>query len=224
MKALLTGLLALATSSVFAQNLTKAQVASLLQSKKAILEAVNPGMSKTVVTNSSLSINDGPECDFRQTAVQTVLKIEGDRMIILSQEKFQPAATAACTAAEVEAFEESVLFYEAKPSVEQDIQDLNASDMKSASRIGDSLTMTVSGALTNDDGTTVNELLTVKYDLTKSSFKNLILSQTPSFKIETTDMPDIDVNTLDLHDVAFCENNDEDKEDCVRGDFSDILF
>lgn len=224
MKALLIGMLLFSATSVSAQNLTKTQVASLLQSKKATLEAVHPGMSKSSVTTAAVILEDGTKCDFRQTAIQSILKIEAEKMIILSKEMFQPAATEACAAAEMEAFEESVLFYEDKPSMALLLQDLNESDVKSATKTGEVLTMTVNGTITNDDGTTTSELMTVKYDLTKSSFKNLILSQTPSFKTETTDMVDIDPNTVDLSDVVFCENNDGVKEDCVRGDFSDILF
>lgn len=224
MKAILVGILALGTTSVSAQNLTKAQVAALLQSKKITLEAVNVGISKSTVTTSSVTLADGTKCDYRQTAVQSVLKIEGEKMIVVSKENFRPVANKLCSEAGIEAFEESILFYEAKPTLAQDLLDLNETDMKSASRAGEILSMTLSGILTNEDGTTTSELMTVKYDLTKSSFKNLILTQTPTVKTETSDMADIDVNTVDLHDVVFCENNDGDKEDCVRGDFSDILF
>lgn len=224
MKLLLAGILALGATSVSAQNLTKAQIATLLQGRKATLEFVNPGMSKTVVTTASVALEGGLKCDYRQTAVQSILKVEGEKIIVLSKETFQPAATQACIAAGIEAFEESVLFYEAKPALAQDLQELEASDLKSASRIGEVITMTVSGTLTNDDGSTSTELMTVKYDLTKSSFKSMILSQSPSFKIETSEMADIDVATVNLTDVVFCENNDGVKEDCVRGDFSDILF
>ncbi len=224
MKVLLAGILALGTFSAFAQNLTKAQIATLLQSKTTILEAVNPGMSKVVVTTSSVTLEDGAKCEFRQTAVESILKIEGEKMIVLSQQTFQPRMSEACTLAGIEAFEESVLFYEAKPSVAQDIQDLNESDMKSAAKMGEILTMSVNGTITNEDGTSTTQLLTIKYDLTRSSFKNMIFNQSSEFKIETTDMADIDVATVDLTDVVFCENNDGVTEDCVRGDFSDILF
>ncbi len=224
MKAILVGILALGSTSVSAQNLTKAEIATLLQGRKATLEAVNPGMSKIAVTTSAVVLPDGTKCDFRQTAVQSILKIEAEKMIVLSKETFRPAVSAACTAAGVEAFEESILFYAAKPTLAQDLKDLEASDVKSASRIGEAITMTISGTLTNDDGTTRTELMTIKYDLAKSSFKNIILSQSPSLKTETSDMADIDVAMVNLTDVVFCENNDGGKEDCVRGDFSDILF
>jgi hypothetical protein len=224
MKAMLIGILALGTSSAFAQNLTKDQFAKLLHSKKAQLEAVNVGMSKSTVTTSSVTLDDGTKCDYTQTALQSILRIDGDKMIILSKESFQPVANDVCTAAGIQAFQENVLFYEDKPSVDEDIKDLNESDVKSIVKAGDQVTMMVNGTLTNDDGTTTIELVTVKYDLTKSSFKNLILNQTPSVKVETTDAIDLDLTTVDLHDVVFCENNDADNSDCVRGDFSDILF
>lgn len=224
MKLMIAGILALGTGSVFAQAMTKAQLATLMQTKKAVLETVTVGMTKSMVTKSTVTAEDGTKCNYIQTAVQSVLKIEAEKMIVFSKESFQPAATPECAAAGLQAFQENVVFYESKPAVTQDIQDLNQSDVQSIVRAGDLITMTVNGSITNDDGTTATELLTVKYDLSKSSFKNMILSQSPSFTIETSDVADIDVNTVDLRDVVFCENNDGDNSDCVRGDFSDILF
>lgn len=221
MKVMLVAIIALGTSSAFAQNLTKAQLSTLLQSKKATLEAVHAGMSKSVVTNSTLTLDDGTKCNFKQTALQSILKIEGEKMVVLSKEIFQPAALPACQAAGLEAFEETVLFYEVKPTLAQDLQDLNESSVQSILKAGEIITMTVAGTV---EGSTATELLTVKYDLSKSSFKNVLLSQSSSFKIETTEAADLDVNTVNLTDVVFCENNDGVKEDCVRGDFSDILF
>lgn len=224
MKLVLAGILTLGTGSVFAQNLTKAQLATLMQSKKAVLETVSIGMSKSLVTTSSVTLEDGTKCDYTQTSLQSILKIDGDRMIVFSQESFQPIATPECAAGGIQAFQENVVFFEPKPTLTQDLADLNTSDVQSIAKAGDLITMTVKGSITNDDGTTASELLTVKYDLSKSSFKNMLLSQSPSFKIETTDIPNIDVNTVNLTDVVFCENNDGDNSDCVRGDFSDILF
>lgn len=221
MKTLIIGILALGTTAGYAQTLTKAQFASLLQSKKATLEKVNVGMSKTMVTTSTVTLEDGSKCDFKQTAIQSILKFEAEKMVVVSKETFQPAATAACRAGGLEAFEETILFYEAKPNLSKDLEDLNESDVKSISRADDIVTMTVAGTI---EGSTETELLTVKYDLNKSSFKNMLLSQSPSFKIETSEAADIDVNAVNLTDVVFCENNDGAKEDCVRGDFSDILF
>ncbi len=224
MKAILVGILALGSSAAFAQNLTKAQLAAVLQSKKVVLEAVNAGMTKSMTTTSFATLEDGTKCDYSMTAVQSILKVEGDKIIVLSQEKFLPVQTPACVAGGMQPFQESVVFFEAKPTLAQDLQDLNESDVKSISRAGEIVTMTVNGVITNEDGTTANELVTVKYDLTKSSFKNLILSQTAAAKIETVDAADIDVSTVNLTDVVFCENNDGDNSDCTRGDFSDILF
>lgn len=221
MKTLIIGILALGTTAGYAQTLTKAQFASLLQSKKATLEKVNVGMSKSMVTTSTLTLDDGTKCDFKQTAVQSILKFEAEKMVVVSKETFQPAATAACRAGGVEAFEETILFYESKPNLAQDLKDLEESDVRAISKTDDIVTMTVAGTI---EGSTETELLTVKYDLNKSSFKNMLLSQSPSFKIETSEAADIDVNSVNLTDVVFCENNDGVKEDCVRGDFSDILF
>lgn len=224
MKFLIAGILSLAADSVSAQSLTKAQLTSLLQSKKAQLEFVNAGMSKATVTTASVTLEMGVKCEYNLTAIQSVLKIEGDKMVVLSQEAFRPVLTQACREAGFEAFDETVVFYEAKPSLAQDLEDLNASDVRSITRAGELVTLSVNGTITNEDGSTSSELLLVKYDLTKPSFKNMVLSQSPSFKIETLDRPDIDVNAVDLRDVVFCENNDGDNSDCVRGDFSDILF
>ncbi len=145
-------------------------------------------------------------------------------MIVYSQESFRPEANPACTAAGMEAFQENVVFFEAKPTLAQDLKDLNDSDVKTIVRAGEVVTMTVNGVVTNADGTTGSEIVTVKYDLTKSSFKNLILSQSASLKVETAEAANVDVNTVNLTDVVFCENNDADNSDCTRGDFSDILF
>ena len=224
MKLMLAGILALGTGSVFAQSLSKTQLATLMQSKKAVLEIVKPGMSKSVVTSASVVLQDGTKCAYTQRAVQSILKLEGEKMIVLSKESFQPVVTEACSAAGLEAFEENVVFYDVKPTVAKDVEDLNESDVVSITRAGDLITMSVNGTITNEDGSTATELMTVKYDLSKSSFKNMLLSQSPSFKIETAEVADIDVNAVDLRDVVFCENNDGDNSDCVRGDFSDILF
>ncbi|MES2527641.1 MAG: hypothetical protein V4598_11165 [Bdellovibrionota bacterium] len=224
MKAIIVGILALCTTTAFAQNLTKAQLATVLTSKKAVLENVKPGMSKSMTTTSFVALEDGTRCDYTQSSVQTILKLEGDKMIVYSQERFQPVLTAACAQSGMEAFQENVVFFEAKPTLAQDLKDLTDSDVKTIVRAGEIVTMTVNGVVTNADGTTASELVTVKYDLTKSSFKNLILSQSASLKVETAESADIDVNTVNLTDVVFCENNDADNSDCTRGDFSDILF
>lgn len=224
MKAMIVGILALGSSTAFAQNLTKAQLATALTSKKAVLEAVSPGMSKSMTTTSFVALEDGTKCNYTQSSVQTILKLEGEKMIVYSQENFRPEANPACTAAGMETFQENVVFFEAKPTLAQDLKDLNDSDVKTIVRAGEIVTMTVNGVVTNADGTTASELVTVKYDLTKSSFKNLILSQSASTKVETAEAANVDVNTVNLTDVVFCENNDADNSDCTRGDFSDILF
>ncbi len=224
MNALLIGILALGSSVVSAQALTKAQFATLLQSKKTTLEAVNVGMSKSTVTTSSVVLEDGTKCAYTQTSLQSVLKIEAEKMIVLSRENFAPELSPLCAASGLQAFQENVIFYEPKPSLAADLEDLNASDVKSINKLGELVTMVVNGTITNADGTVASELVTVKYDLTKSSFKNLILSQSPKVTAQTTEVADIDVNLVDLTNVVFCANNDADNSDCVRGDFSDILF
>jgi len=63
---------------------------------------------------------------------------------------------------------------------------------------------------------------TYKYDLTKSSFKNIVSYQDKYSTATTSDIGDIDVNSFDLTKVLFCDSADSDE--CVEGDFSDILF
>lgn len=222
MKILMIGILALSSSFASAQAISVADLSNLLTARKVSLEAVNPGMSKRVVTNASYLTETGKICSYTQTAVQSILKIEGDKLIILSDETFTPAASDACKEAQLEAFQEKVLSYEAKPSLAEDLADLQAANVSSITRAGEMITMVVNGVLSNEDGTTTTELVTLKYDLTKSSFKNLMSTQTKDYLTTTTDMPDIDVSAANLTDVVFCASDDENE--CVRGDFSDILF
>lgn len=224
MKAILVGVLALGSSTVFAEALTKAQLATALQSKKVILESVNAGMTKSMTTTSFATLEDGTKCEYTLVAVQSILKVDGDKIIVFSRESFRPVQTPVCVAGGMQAYQENVVFFEAKPSMAQDLKDLIESDVKSISRAGEVVTMAVNGIITNEDGSTASEVVIVKYDLSKSSFKNLILSQTAAAKVETVDAADVDVNTVNLTDVVFCENNDGDNSDCTRGDFSDILF
>lgn len=220
---ILAGILAFGPGSVSAQALTKSHLAAFMLEKKANLEAVNPGMSKNMKTLSSVALEDGSKCEYVQSSFQSILKIEGSRMIVFSKESFRPAITPACATAGLQAFEERVLFYESKPSVAEDIEDLEQMSVKSISKVAELVTVIVNG-YSAADGTITGEVLTSTYDLSKSSFKNILTSQSATSRTETSDVADIDVTKVDLRDVVFCENNDADNSDCVRGDFSDILF
>lgn len=210
MKSLLTISL-LMSSLCFADAFDKNSFKSLLTQKKATLESVNVGMSKKLVTTAKFSTDVG-DCEYTLTALQTVMRIEGDKIIVLSQDEFVPANSKACEEAEAVGYKESMLFFESKPSLANDLADLEASVVTAISSNGNIVTMSVEGDVT------------VKYDLTKSSFKNLISTEGKDYKITSTDMKDLDVNSVDLSNILFCENNDGDNEDCSQGNYSDILF
>ena len=220
MKVLLTFSLMFSTQ-VFAQNLDVNGLKNLLTQRKAVLENVYPGMSKKIVTLTSIPTELGP-CALTETAVQTVLRIEGNKIIVHSKESYIPASTPAC--AGFESQDVSVIFYEAKPSLADDLADLDASasSIRSIVKAGEIVTMSLQAPVVQDDGTTKTENVTVKYDLTKPTFKNLIYTQDSFHTLTGTDMPDTDLNTIDLRKVLFCESADSDR--CAEGDFSDILF
>lgn len=213
MKVLLVSSLLFASTG-FAQTLDVQGLKNLFTQRQAVLEKINQGMSKKLTTITRYPTELGP-CDMTETAVQTVLKIEGAKIIVHSQEKYVPAATPACAGFETQ--EVSVLFYEDKPSLALDLADLSetAAQIKSIQKIGDIVHMSINGA-------SAAEVVTVKYDLTKPSFKNTIFIQSPDSITNGEDMADIDVYTLNLKNVLFCESAESDQ--CAEGDFSDILF
>ncbi len=220
MKALILSSLMFSSMS-FAQNLDVKALKTLLTQRQATLEKVNQGMSKKLITLTKIPTEIG-FCELRETAVQTVLKIEGDKIIVHSKENYVPAATPAC--AGFESSEVSVLFYEDKPSLAADLSDLDASaaDIRSIAKAGEIVSMNLSSVVTEEDGTSRTESVSVKYDLTKPSFKNLIFTQDSTSTTTGEDMADIDVYSINLKKVLFCDSNDSDS--CVEGDFSDILF
>lgn len=220
MKALILSSLMFSSMS-FAQNLDVKALKTLLTQRQATLERVNQGMSKKLTTLQKIPTEIG-YCELRETAVQTVLKIEGDKIIVHSKENYVPAATPAC--AGFEASEVSVLFYEDKPTLAADLADLDASaaDIRSIVKAGETVSMSLSTVVTEQDGTSRTEALSVKYDLTKPSFKNLVFTQDSTSTTTGEDMADIDVYSINLKKVLFCDSNDSDS--CVEGDFSDILF
>jgi hypothetical protein len=220
MKVLLTFSL-LVTTSAFAQSLDVKGYKALLTQRQPLLERVNQGMSKKLVTLSKIPTELGP-CELTETSIQTVLKVEGSKIIVHSKENYTPAATPAC--AGFESQDVSVIFYEAKPSLVDDLADLDASasTIKAISKTGEIVTMNLQAPVDQEDGTQRIENVTVKYDLSKPTFKNLIYTQDSSQTVTGTDMADIDVYSIDLRKVLFCASADSDN--CSEGDFSDILF
>ena len=206
----------LITSTSFAQVLDLNGFKNLLMQKQVQLETVNEGMSKKLITNSVIT-NALGICEFTETSVQTVLKIEGSKIIIHSKEVVTAADTPACQDEEIESGEATILFYEEKPTLAADLADLDASahEIRSLSKSSEIITM-------NLELSETKEALSIKYDLRKPSFKNMISTHGKNFSIISQDMADIDVQTLDLTNVVFCASSDSD--DCVEGNFSDILF
>lgn len=212
MKFFISFYLFMMATSAFAQSLDLESFKNILRERKLSLEKVSPGMSKKISLINKIPTELG-FCELNETSIQTVLKIEGEKMIIFSKEKYVPASTPSCAGFKEE--EVSVLFYELKPSLASDISALDetAPQIISINKSQDivSLLLQVS-----------KEAVTIKYDLTKPSFKNLIFTQDSNQTINVDDMADIDVYSLDLKKVIFCESNESDN--CVEGDFSDILF
>lgn len=222
MKTLLLGSLLLATTTSFAQSMNVSELKNLFTSKKATLEKVNAGMTKKIITTSS----EGA-CGLMTTATQIVLKIENDKMFILSKEKLQPQNTEACrTAGYTASVESSIVYLEDKPSLSNDLADLDAtaSSIKAINKAGEIVTLNVDVSIEDESGTATSEKVTIKYDLTKPSFKNMISSQSINYKTVIEDQADSDLSKVDLKKVFLCDNNDGDESECIEGDFSDILF
>ena len=213
------------SSTAFAQNMTAVGLKNLMTQRQAVLESVNAGMTKKLVHTSKLAV-EGGECAYRLTSTQTILKIEADKMLIFSREKFQPAATAICANAQMTPNEDLVLYYDAKPSLATDLADLDASipSITSIVKAGEIITlnMTVDVPAETEGGVATKENLVVKYDLTKSSFRNTILTQGSDFSTTGEDLADIDPRSVDLKKVLFCENSDGDNSECVEGDYSGL--
>ena len=197
------------STSAFSQDIDLNSYKSIMTSRQATLENVYPGMTKKIVSMTKFPTSKG-FCVVTETAVQTVLKIEDQKSIIHSKENYLPAQTSSCEG--FEAQDISVLFYEAKPTLAQDLSDLDATapDITTISRDGEIVTMNLKPSVT------------VRYDLTRPGFKNLILMKDSNLLTEGFDMADTDVNSIDLKNVLFCDS--ADSENCSQGDWSDILF
>lgn len=222
MKLLLLGSLLLGTTTTFAQALDLNGLKNLFTSRQATLERVNAGMTKKIITTSS----EGA-CGLMTTSTQIVLKIDGQKMFILSKEKLQPQNTPACRSAGYTASAESnIVYVEEKPSLTNDLSDLDATanSIKAINKAGEIITLNVEVSIEDESGTATTEKVTIKYDLTKPSFKNMISSQSINYRTVIEDAADSDLTKVDLTKVSFCDNNDGDESECVEGDFSDILF
>jgi hypothetical protein len=214
------------STAAFSQSMTAQGLKNLFTQRQAVLEAVNAGMSKKLTHTAKLSV-DGGECAYRKITTQTILKIDGAKMLIFSKEKFQPQANAICSAAGVTSFEDNILFYEAKPTLAEDLADLDASmtSIKNILKAGEiiTLSLTVDVPAEEEGGVATKEDITVKYDLTKSSFRNTIQTSGVDFNTVGEDLADIDPKSIDLRKVLFCEENDGDNSDCVEGDYTGLV-
>lgn len=224
MQALLITALLL-TSPVFAQSVNLATFKSLLTERGAKLEQIKAGMSKEMITTGTIATNAGA-CNYRETARQSILKIEGDKLIVLSRERFQPAATEACAKAGYKSVSENILFYQMKPTLLNFLADLDlsAAAIKNLARQGELVVMSMNIEGVDAQGQPQNEELVIKYDLSKSAFRNVIQQQGRDFTTTTQDTADIDPKSADLTNVLFCADNSGDTTECVQGNFSDILY
>lgn len=207
MKAVLVGTILLSTASVWAQSISGSELKTILTGNQRTIEAVYSGISKTVVSEASVE-----DCSYTITSVQTILKVELEKIIVLADEKFKPTESAACTAAGFTAYQEKILFFTDRPTLAADLAAVDEARATSITQVGNIITLVTS------------EAVTLKYDLTKPSFRNLISVTASRYKETTTDSSDINPSSFDLSKVLFCDNNDGDISECVEGDYSDVLF
>jgi hypothetical protein len=219
MKTLIIASLLLSTSA-FAQNIDISTLKGLMTARKLTLEKINVGMSKKITSLNVAAYDDVPGCKFKQVSTQSVLKIEAQKVLVLAKNKNFPANTAACRDAGFSKPEDETgsIFYISKPSLDEDLKDLDAmaASIRSISRAGEIVSMEVFTEGLN---------VTIKYDLTKPSFKNMILSQDADSKTITEEVADIDISKVNLTKVSFCGIDEEGTFECTpEGDYSDILF
>ena len=220
MKVLILSSLIFSTAS-FAQSIDLQTFKGILLERQAVLESIHQGMSKKVSTVTKFQTDLGI-CEWKGIANQTILKIEGEKIIVHSEESFAPSAGPECEG--FEAYERALVFFENKPSLKSDLSDLDASsdDILGIVKMGETVSMDLKSVSTNEDGTTQTEIVKFKYDLSKSLFKNIIYIQDSAATTIVEDAKDVDVFSIDLKNVLFCET--ADSEFCAEGDYSDILF
>ena len=222
MKVLIFFLFAFSSPIISAQSLNLDGFMNVLAQKKASLEVLRPGMAKQLTTVSSFESEDGAICNYVQTSTQTVLKIEGDKMIVLSDESFKPGSEAGCEGSEE--FSEKVLFFEDVPTLAGLEADLRQTLVQSIVVNGSiaNLNVTVSGV--DEEGNPASESLKLLYNLSQPLFKIVSRIEGELYTTTMTDLPDANLMGVDLRDVLFCPSADAQDEECAEGDFSDILF
>lgn len=224
MKALIFSVLMM-SSMGFAQAIDLPTLKALMTERQAQVESVTVGMTKKETTLGTFQTRLNESCRYKQIAIETVLKVELERILIYSHEIFSPANTPGCHRGAVRPEVQKKIYYQARPKLADDLAalDANAADIQSIDRTGEVVTIKLNLKAEQEDGTVDTDLITVAYDLSLPSFKNLILNQGKDYTISTTNEADIVPSSVDLSDILFCENNDGDETECVPGDYSDIL-
>lgn len=207
----------LMTSTAFAQSLDLAGLKSLMLSKKDALEVVTPGISKRLTTLSYIDLEDGKRCNYKQVADQSILKVQDDRVLVYSLQKFMPANTPDCLQNGYRPFAEKILFYDVKPTVALEIEgfELAETEITSINRSGNQVSI-----IMNED----EESTTFTFDMNRPLFKNLISTKSSYLTITGEDLPDVNPSSIDLTKVLFCDMEEGEASDCVEGDYSDFLF
>lgn len=222
MKVLIFFLFAFSCPILSAQSLNLDGFINILAQKKASLEVLRPGMAKQLTTISSFESEDGSICNYVQTSAQTVLKIEGDKMIVLSDESFKPGPEAGCAGSEE--FSEKVLFFEDVPTLTGLESDLRGTQIQSIMLNGNVASLNVTASGMDEDGTPISENIKLLYNLGMPLFKMVSRIEGELYTTTMTDLPDANLMGVDLTDVLFCPSADSQDEECAEGDFSDILF
>lgn len=210
----------------YAQTIDLATFKALMTERQTLLEKVTSGMTRKEVTLASLQTQVGEDCRYKQTVAQTILKVEPERMLVYSLETFAPANTPGCRRGGIRPEVQKMIYYQGLPKLADDLAalDATATDVQSIESSGEVVTMKLDLKTEQEDGTVVTDLVTVSYDLSKPSFKNIVLNQGTDYTTTTTDEADVAPSSVNLTDVLFCENNDGDETECVPGNYSDILF
>lgn len=207
----------LMTSTAFAQSLDLAGLKSLMLSKKDALEVVTAGMSKRLTTLSYIELEDGKRCNFKQVVDQSVLKVQDDRMLVYSLQKFMPANTPDCLQNGYRPFAEKLLFYDVKPTIAMEIEELELAktEITSITRSGNQVSIVVN----DEEGS-----ITSNYDINLPLFKNLVSMKSSYLTITGEHLPNVNPSSIDLTKVLFCDMEEGEASDCVEGDYSDFLF
>ncbi len=222
MKVLVFCLFAFSCPILSAQSVSLDSFLNVLAQKKASLEVLTPGMSKQLTTVSSFESEDGTVCNYVQTSTQTVLKIEGDKMIVLSDETFKPGSEAGCVGSEE--FSEKVLFFEDVPTLAGLEADLRETQVQSIQMNGNMVNLSVMAMGTDEEGNPASENLKLLYNLGMPLFKIVSRIEGELYTTTMTNLPDMNLIGVDLTNVLFCPSADSQDEECAEGDFSDILF